>query len=301
MSRAILVTGASTGIGRDLAEQLAQLGHVVYATARKAEDLEALEQIENVVALELDVRNVNQINKAKILVESRGTGLYGLVNNAGIGTLGQLSTFTDEDMQQLFDVNVFGPHRMTNAFLDLLVESKGRVVNIGSQGGQIAMAFYGPYTMTKHALEAYTTSLDQEISPYGMRASIVQPGGIKTPIGAKMLDGTLKHLERAKPPFDEQAKQVLNAIQNPTPYDPDKPESAANRNPSDPVIVTEAVLDALFSEHPRKSYLVGTRWEGDRVIHATIEKLVAANRCESVSYSRDELVDKLDEALAEDG
>ena len=298
MSKAILVTGASTGIGRDIAEQLSKMGHIVYATARRESDLQELSAIEHVHALELDVSKPDQIERARAYVESQETGLFGLINNAGIGPLGQLSTFSDEDMHQLFNVNVFGPHRMTNAFLEFLVESKGRVVNIGSQGGQIAMAFYGPYTMTKHALEAYTIALDQEISPHGMRALIVQPGGIKTPIGAKMLEPSIKHLERAKPPFDEDAKAVMNAMQNTTPYNPDESESASNRNPSEPSIVTEAVLDALFSENPQKSYLVGTQWEGDRVIDATIEKLVAANDCESMKYSRDELVAKLDEVLS---
>jgi len=297
MTKAILVTGASTGIGRGLTEQLATQGHIVYATARKDLDLSELSEIENVVPIKLDVRNQEQINDARELIEARGTGLYGLVNNAGVGVLGHLHTFTDDEIHDIFDVNVHGPHRMTNALLDLLLESKGRVVNIGSQGGQISMAFYGPYTMTKHALEAFTTALDQEIAPFGMHAAIVQPGGIKTPIFDKMNEPTIDMLRRAKPPFDEIANQVIEALENPNPFDPDQPESASNRNPSSPEIVTEAVLHALFAERPHKRYLVGTRWEGNRVIDGTIEKLVDANRCKTLKYSRDELVAKLDEAL----
>ena len=99
-------------------------GHTTYATARKDRDLAALAELENVVPVRLDVRNPDQVREARELVLARGGGLYGLVNNAGIGPLGLFSTWTDEELRDLFDVNVFGVHRMTNAFLDLLLEPK---------------------------------------------------------------------------------------------------------------------------------------------------------------------------------
>ena len=115
-SQPILVTGTSSGIGAHLAHYLAARGHPVYATARKEEDLEALAQFENVTPIQLDVRDPKQIQAARELILKQGVGLYGLVNNAGIGGLGMFSTWTDEEMFEIFDVNICGPHRMTNAF-----------------------------------------------------------------------------------------------------------------------------------------------------------------------------------------
>jgi NAD(P)-dependent dehydrogenase (short-subunit alcohol dehydrogenase family) len=294
----ILVTGASSGIGAHLTRYLAQRGHPVYATARKPADLARLCQVENVIPLQMDVCDAGQVQEALATVQQAGRGLYGLVNNAGIGQLGLLSTWTDEELCDIFEVNVFGPHRVTNAFVRLLIEAQGRIVNIGSQGGMITSRYYGPYTMTKHALEAYTVCLNEELLPYGVWASIVQPGGIISEIGRNSFPGTLAHFQRAEPPFKEEADAVLASFSQP--YEPpgeDEPESASNRKPSSPEIVTAAVSDALFSEHPRLRYLVGTHWEGNRVIHALLQKLVDENDNPQHNYSRVELIALLDEHL----
>ncbi|HNT26317.1 MAG TPA: SDR family oxidoreductase [Anaerolineales bacterium] len=295
----ILVTGASTGIGNCLVRYLAGRGHTVYATARKDIDLQALGQIEGVIPLGVDVRQPGQVQAAVQEVVERGLGLYGLVNNAGVGVLGPFSTWTDEEMFDIFDVNVFGPHRMTNACLPLLLAAKGRIVNIGSQGGMITSRYYGPYTMTKHALEAYTTALHEELWPHGVMVSIVQPGGIVTNVGENSFSGTKAHFERAEPPFREDAEQVLVGFEAPeTPRSEDEPESAANRKPSSPEIVAAAVYDALFSAQPKLRYLVGTRWEGMRVLNALVERLLDENDNPVHNLDRDELVKLLDEHLA---
>ena len=294
----ILITGASSGIGAHLTRFLAERGHPVYATARKTEDLKMLEQIENVTPIQLDVRDPGQIQAAHNFVKARGQGLYGLVNNAGLGALGMFCTWTDAEMLEIFDVNVFGPHRMSNAFLRLLIEARGRIVNIGSQGGMITSKYYGPYTMTKHALEAYTEALHLELEPYGVTVSIVQPGGIATEIGANSIAGVMSRFERATPPFDEEARQVLASFNQPSQEQAeDAPESETNRKPSSPEIVSEAVYEALFTPTPKRHYLVGTRWEGDRVIHALIAKLLDENNNPQHNYSRDELVALLDQHL----
>lgn len=297
VARSILVTGASSGIGRDLVETLARLGHRVHATARQADDLAALARIENVSPLELDVRDPALVQAARDELVQAGKGLDGLVNNAGVGGLGPLASFRDEDLRDQFEVNVFGPHRLTNAVLPLLVQAGGRVVNIGSQGGMITGRYFGAYCMTKHALEAYTTALAEELEPHGVAVSIVQPGGIVSEIGAKSQPGTTARLEQAPPPFDEECRALLESFAQPPAPDPEGEESAENRKPSRPSLVTDAVLDALFSEEPRKRYLVGTRWEGDRMLRALSERLVEANDSPSMGRSRDELIDLLDGAL----
>ena len=298
MAKAILVTGASTGIGNHITHYLAERGHLVYATARKTADLDALSQIENVVPLQLDVTNLEQIETAVSFIEGQGTGLYGLVNNAGLGGLGGFTTWTEAEFHQIFDVNVAGPWRMTNAFIDLLIAAQGRVVNIGSQGGMITQKFFGPYTMTKHALEAYTVALSEELRPFHVKVSIVQPGGIVSNIGPNSMPENLDRLRRAQPPFKEEADQILASFENPPPPPPeDVPESAANRKPSSPEIVSTAVYNALFAEEPKLRYLVGTQWEGDRVLNALMEKIVHENDNPEHNYSREELIALLDKQL----
>ncbi len=293
----VLVTGASTGIGYHLVRYLAERGHLVYAGARKEQDLAELGKIEHVVPVLLDVTNPDHIQAALELVTRRG-GLYGLVNNAGLGGLGMFSTWTNEDLHEIFDVNVFGPHRMTNAFAPLIVAAKGRIVNIGSQGGMISFRYFGPYTMTKHALEAYTTALNMELQPYGVWVSIVQPGGIVSNIGANSFPGTLARFQRAQPPFDQEAQQVLDSFNQPAPEEESAEESENNRKPSSPLITSEAVYHALTSPEPKMRYLVGTHWEGNRVINALLERLLDENDNPQHNYSRDELVALLDQQIA---
>ena len=295
----ILITGASSGIGKHLTLRLAERGHLVYATVRKERDYDVLAAIVNVTPLLMDVRKSEQVQSALAQVTEAGYGLYGLVNNAGVGELGMLTTWTDEEMFDIFNVKVFGPHRVTNAFVKLLVESKGRIVNIGSQGGMLASKYYGPYIMTKHALEAYTAILHDELEPYGVRVSVVQPGGIVSDIGDNMMAGTITHFQRAQPPFKEEADLILASFAEESQPNPDEPESATNRKPSSPEIVWDAVQDALFSEKPKLRYLVGTHWEGNRVINALIAKLLDENNNPQHNYSRDELIALLDKHLAE--
>lgn len=299
MQKAILVTGASTGIGNHLVYYLAERDHLVYAGVRKEADFVALSGSKNIVPLKLDVTDLGQIETAVSFITAQGTGLYGLVNNAGLGGLGHFTTWSEAEFQQIFDVNVAGPWRVSNAFMDLLLAAQGRIVNIGSQGGTVTKALFGPYTMTKHALEAYTVALNEELRPFHVHVSIVQPGGIVSNIGANGLPDMMARLRRAQLPFAEQAQQILASFENPPPPpDPDAPESESNRRPSSPEIVATAVYHALFADKPNLRYMVGTQWEGDRVINALLDRLLDANDSPEHHYSRDELVTLLDQHLA---
>lgn len=296
--RAIIVTGASSGIGLAITRHLAGQGHRVYAGARKPDDLAALAEIANVQPLRLDVRSADEVQAARELVTAQGLGLYGLVNNAGVGELGPLLGWSEAQLQRLFDINVYGPHRMTNALMPLLLASRGRIVNIGSQGGSITSRYFGPYTMTKHALEAYTQALQLELAPHGVAVSIVQPGGVATRVGENAQGATQAHFEQTPEPLRAEALQVLAAMSKPAPPRSDEPESATNRKLSDPAIVCTAVQEALFSDRPRLRYMVGTEWEGNRVLHALLDKLLDANDGSSLHYPRERLIALLDEHLA---
>jgi NAD(P)-dependent dehydrogenase (short-subunit alcohol dehydrogenase family) len=297
----ILVTGASSGIGHHLTNHLAERGHAVFATARRDDDLTTLGQIENVTPIRLDVTRPEEIRDAVRIVEDTGRGLHGLVNNAGIGSIGYLHTVSDEEMQEIFETNLLGPHRMVNAFLDLLLASKGRVVNIGSMGGLVTMKLFGPYSVTKFGLEAYTIALRAELEEHGVKVSIVEPGGIVSKIGENSEAGVRARLERAGEPFQEEAEQMLAQLGTSPGFDESQPESAVNRRLSSPEIVSVAAYAALFSDEPRAGYLVGTRWEGDRVFHALFDKLLEMNDAPQHGYSREQLVAMLDQHLSDRG
>jgi hypothetical protein len=157
--KAVLVTGASSGSGRIIAETLAARGYYVYAGARKQADLDALNEIKNIHAIRLDVTIQSEIDAAVDTVRNEGKGLYGLVNNAGVAVLGPLVEIPESDVEFVFDVNVYGPYRVTRAFAPLIIESRGRITTTGSISGILSRQFYGPYSMSKHAMEAFTDSL----------------------------------------------------------------------------------------------------------------------------------------------
>ena len=166
--KAVLVTGASTGIGRKIAENLAASGHFVYAGARKQKDLDALNAIENIQAIRLDVTIQAEIDAAVQTVRDGGRGLHGLINNAGIFIGGPLIEVDVDELHWLMDVNVYGVYRVTQAFAPLIIESKGRIATIGSISGILSGQFSGQYSMSKHAIEAYTDTLAIEMAKFGV-------------------------------------------------------------------------------------------------------------------------------------
>ena len=297
-TRAVLVTGASAGIGHCVVRTLAERGHIVYGTIRKDSDVEKLKGIPGVIPLRVDVTIPEQIHEAVETVKNRGHGLFGLVNNAGIGELGMLNTWDNEDLRRIFDVNVFGPHRMTNAFLSFLLESRGRIVNIGSRGGMMSKPYFGPYTMTKHALESYTETLRLELERYGVKASIVQPGGVATSIGDASLPGTVARCRKAKPPFVEECQSLADALLNPPSRDDEAEESETNRRLSPPEAVADAVLHALVSDEPKLRYLVGTEWEVGKTLDALVDKLLDENDTPTLCLNQEQLIARLVDRLS---
>ncbi|MGE0030413.1 MAG: SDR family NAD(P)-dependent oxidoreductase [Steroidobacteraceae bacterium] len=151
-------SGASTGIGRKIAERLATDGHFVYAGARKEKDFEELNAIENVQAIRLDVTKPEEIAAAVATVTQAGRGLYGLVNNAGVAVIGSFATTKEEDFDFVMDVNAYGPFRVTKAFAPLIIAGKGRITTIGSISGILSAPDFGAYGMSKHAVEALATA-----------------------------------------------------------------------------------------------------------------------------------------------
>lgn len=179
-SRPVLVTGASTGIGRAITEQLSASGSRVLAGARKESDLAALNRLPEVTPVRLDVTRSEDVARVAAQIRDSGHGLYGLVNNAGIASLSPLVETSVEELHRIFAVNLEGMHRMVCALFPFLRESKGRIVNISSVGGILIDTFLGPYGISKHAVEAYTEILREEVAAFGVRVSAVEPGAFQS-------------------------------------------------------------------------------------------------------------------------
>src|SRR5438067_10579841 len=182
----VVVTGASTGIGRATAAKLDSLGFRVFAGVRKEEDAEAL-RVEGLDPLLLDVTDSGSIEAAATAVGDRlgGQPLSGVVNNAGIVVPGPLELIDLDDLRRQLEVNSIAPVAITQAFLPRLRSSRGRIVNVSSIGGRVAQPFIAAYVMSKFAVEAMTDSLRRELLPWGIDVVAVQPGTIKTPMWDK--------------------------------------------------------------------------------------------------------------------
>ena len=195
--KTVVITGASTGIGRSTAEYLAAKGWQVFAGVRKDKDGDALVAADaRIKPILLDVTNPDHVTTAVETVRAAldGQKLTGLVNNAGIANMGPLAVQPLDEFKSHFDVNVFGLLRASQAFApllgmdDTLAGAPGRIVNITSVGGRLASPFLGAYTATKHAVESITDSLRRELVMFGIDAISVGPGAVRTPIWDKAED-----------------------------------------------------------------------------------------------------------------
>ncbi len=285
--RAVLVTGASSGIGLRTTEVLSENGFFVYAGARKAEDLARLDAMENVKAVRVDVTIQSEIDAAVGLVQTEGRGLYGLINNAGVVVMGPLIELSEEDMDFQLDVNLFGPYRMTKAFADLLIESKGRIMTVSSIAGVLTGPFGGAYSMSKHGVEAYTDALAAELARFDVSVAAVEPGNYRSQILASMVR---RMEERGYSAENSRYGSMLDLISGPL-------DRSQYKVPDD---VALAALDFLSSDSPKRRYMVvPNQFEAEITIRQAIQELAQLNEGHAFSYDRDELVEMLDGALAE--
>ena len=286
----VLITGASTGIGRHLAETLAADGYHVYAGARKDKDLVELDAIDNITAVQLDVTSQEQVDAVVEMIKEKGTGLYALVNNAGVGGGGPVMDTPIEDQTFVYSVNVEGVYRTTKAFAPLVIESKGRIVTTGSIAGTIsARSSISSYSGSKHWIESYTDSLAVEMEPHGVAVSVVEPGNYKSNIRRSSVARRHEQAQAAGGEVTEEMKQAAEAT------------AARELSYKEPDEVSEAFMHALFDDNPLRRYMVVPNEEEQAfTIRTKVNELVQLNEWGPYSYSRDELVELLDETLAGD-
>jgi NAD(P)-dependent dehydrogenase (short-subunit alcohol dehydrogenase family) len=266
----ILVTGCSSGIGRAIALEAVRRGHRVFATARTRAAVADLEKPEKVVALTLDVTDPESIRSAVENVLARAGRIDALVNNAGYGQYGSVEDVSAEEWRAQFDVNFFGAIEMTRAALPAMRAQKtGTVVMVSSVAGKLAVPFAAPYSATKHALEAVADALRVELSAFGIRVVLVEPGPIETGFRERARSQVAPLLGRPGP-YRELYAGAEGAM--------DGDFSKGGGTSED---VARTVLNAIESSRPRARYAVTrmakllipiTRLLPDRWIDAMLRK-----------------------------
>lgn len=286
--KSVLVTGTSTGIGRNLAMALARSGYHVYAGVRKDKDYAALNAIENITAVRMDVTQRDEIDAVVELIRASGTGLYGLVNNAGVGGGGPIADTSVEQQTFVYNVNVEGVYRVTRAFAPFIVESRGRIATTGSIAGTLSWAGGSAYAGSKHWIEALTDALRLEMAPLGVSVSVIEPGNYQTHIRRNSVLRELERMQAASGGVmtDEMRQRYAATEERELSFEL-------------PDAVSEAFMHALFDDNPLPRYVVVPNAEEHAMtIAGKIEQLIQLNAWGPYSYSPEELTTALEQALA---
>jgi NAD(P)-dependent dehydrogenase (short-subunit alcohol dehydrogenase family) len=283
MTKSIVITGVSTGIGYAVAAQLVGYGYNVYGSVRRQADGDRVraELGERFTPLLFDVTDHQGIETAVSQVQAalNGQNLAGLVNNAGISTLGPLMHMPLDDFRRQFEVNLFGLLDVTQQFLPLLgarpgaPEPRGRIVNVSSVSGRIAYPFFGAYAASKHALEGLSDALRRELILYGIDVIVVEPGTTATPIIEKASEGAGQY---AASPYGD----IIAKMQN---------ESVAKRRESAIPVekVSDCIVKALEVAQPKARYAIPRkrlsgwlipRWLPDRWLDRVVAATLGLHR-----------------------
>jgi len=249
--KSVVITGASSGIGRSCVTKMLRAGWRVFATVRRASDRDKLQAESGVVPVIMDVEDAASIRSAAEQIESKlqGSGLDGLVNCAGIGMVRPLEYAPIEDVRKIFEINVFGQIALTQALCGALRKRRGRVVNITSVGVNLAIPFGGLLNASKCAFGMLSDNLRLELRPFGVWVSAVEPGAISTPAVEKTL-GDIEQVIEALP-AEAQARygSMLRTFA--------QKAYAREKAGSPPDVVARAVYHALTLSRPRIRYRVG--------------------------------------------
>ena len=243
----VLVTGASTGIGEATVLHLKTLGFDAIGAVRKDEDAERLEG-RGIRTIRIDVTDAGQIAAAR--EELGDAPLAGLVNNAGIAVAAPLEFLPVDRLRQQLEVNLIGQAAVTQALLPALRRARGRIVNVSSIGGRVALPLVGAYNASKFALEGLSDALRRELRPFGVDVILVEPGGVKTPIWTKSTQTADEMLEDVPPEVQQLYGKLIEAVRTRT-------QRIARETGSEPREVAEVIGTALTADRPRTRYLVG--------------------------------------------
>lgn len=255
--KSVVVTGASSGIGRKIAQTLVAGGFRVFGSVRKAGDAKAVaaELGENFVPLTFDVTDRKAVDAAAAQVEEvlKGEKLAGLINNAGIAVIGAVQTLSPDEFQNQFDVNLMGVFHCTQAFLDMLgadtsrTGEAGKIINISSVSGDLAMPFMGAYNMSKFGLEGFSEALRRELMLYGIDVVVIAPGPIKTPIWEKF-DSDKLTKRAANSAYKKPLERMLSFSEQ------------MEQSGLPPEVIGNRVMAVLQDSKPKTRYTIDAQW-----------------------------------------
>lgn len=268
-NKSVLVTGGSSGMGKDFAKCLAEKGYKVYAAARRIEQMEDLRSL-GVTPIKMDITNEQEIQACINRINLEAGGVDILINNAGFGMFGAMEDTPIENARYQFDVNVFGLARLTQLVLPYMrAREEGKIINITSIGGKIYTPLGSWYHATKHALEGWSDCLRLELNPFGIDVVIIEPGAIATEFNHVMSENLNQH--SAIGPYSELSRK-LDKIQNESKNVASKPE-----------VITQVVIKAVESAKPKTRYAAGAyaklllfirKWFSDRTFDKAIMSMV---------------------------
>lgn len=238
-----LITGCSTGFGREIAVQAIKAGYKVVVTARKPETLVELKELneKNVLALPLDVTDQEQVNEAvQKSIETFGQ-LDVLINNAGIGYFSSVEESVEEETRKMFEINFWGLMNMTNAVLPAMRNQKsGHIINFSSIGGLASFPSLGYYHATKYAVEGITESLAQEVAPFNINVSLLEPSGFRTDWAGRSSVKTESKI------YKDTVGKMIEAT-----------DAGSGNEPGNPVKAAEAIIAIVESPNPPLRLLLG--------------------------------------------
>ena len=268
-----MVTGASTGIGAATARALAGRGFHVLAGVRREEDADAIRG-PGVEPLILDITEPDHIAAlaARVRDDPQGRVVRALINNAAIQANVPIEVFTIDRWRRMFEVNLFGQVAVIQALLPALIRSQGRVVNLSSVGGRVAMAGYGPYAATKFALEAVSDSLRRELAPSGVAVVVVEPGAVRTEMLGRAIATGVELVSGMTPEQSLRYGGLVHAV------NAQAVSSTGSGVPAE--AAAEVIVKAVTARRPRTRYTVGREaamirwlpWLPDR----TLDRIFAA-------------------------
>jgi len=241
--RNVLITGASTGIGRAISESLASYGVRVLACARKEADMKVLNAIPNITALRMDVTCIQDIKAVAKILADEGTRLFAIINNAGIAVGGPMLFLPESELRECLEVNTIGPVNVIRELFPFM-EEDGCIINMSSMGARYVTPWMAPYHMSKFALEAYSGSLRMELSPFGIRVVLIEPGAIKTEASNKE-DRFISYIRDTI--YGEAFDRYWQAI------------TEQHQHALSPMKVVEVVMKILQDPKPKKRYLIPHR------------------------------------------
>lgn len=263
----VLITGASSGIGKETAKNLLNKGYTVYAAARSVDNMRDLESL-GAILLAVDITKDEDITAAVGRIAADHGGIDVLINNAGFGMYGAMEDSSIADARRQFEVNLFGPARLTQLALPYMrARGAGKIVNISSMGGKIYTPLGSWYHATKHALEGWSDCLRLEVKPFGIDVIVIEPGIIQTAFGDVVIGPLLDR--SGDGPYASLARRVAKATR-------DNYEQGSGSPPS---VIADVIVKAITARRPRTRYAAGkfarllirTRtWMGDRMFDRII-------------------------------